>query len=168
VATPAETPHFVSFKVEPEDKQKDGHWRYRATYPKNGRTARFTVEFTINGSTEGKIAQDKGQFNQNGYVQSQAGKGWVVKTGRGSIIADPRSDASVLLADLKTALDATESPARSIRVKELPFEFVVLGENMTHSSDPGRRTGGLVEWELGGYKVILWPWITEESGLLLF
>ena len=47
------------------------------------------------------------------------------------------SDASVLLADLKQALEAKTIPTAPPRVKSLPFTFVNLGDGLSQISGGG-------------------------------
>jgi hypothetical protein len=47
--------------------------------------------------------------------------------GKGRFISEPGSDSGELMQALKKALQAKTLPAKAKRVKELPFEFVVLG-----------------------------------------
>ena len=166
VGQPA-TPTFVRFKIMPLGKQTNNHWRYSAVYSKDGATARFAIDLVLEGEAEGKTVKDEGQFNRPAFSQhSVAPK--KVRAGHGSIIHDPHSDASLLLSDLKIALDATSDPIRSIRVHELPFDFVVLGENMTHTSDPDPI---LVESENGKWiatKLFLGPRDKESQVFFAF
>ncbi len=146
-----EKAYFVRFDVKPIGKQNETHWRYAATYSKGGKTARFNIEFFINGESHGRNVDDAGKFNMPGYVDADSGvTALKVKNGYGSISAESNSDDSVFLVDLKEALDASKIPSRSIRVRNIPFNFVVLGEKMTHTtgvdqtlveSDNGRWIG---------------------------
>jgi hypothetical protein len=60
-----------------------------------------------------------------------------IQSGKGRFIAVPGSDASVLLADLKNALEAKTFPKHSKRVATLPFTFVTFGNNESQSSGAG-------------------------------
>lgn len=53
------------------------------------------------------------------------------------MVAIAGSDATVLLADLKVALEATTQPAKVGRVDSLPFEFVTLGKNKSQATGGG-------------------------------
>ena len=103
---------YVSFDIHPQGPQSETHRLYSAIYQKDGKVARFQVSFDLNSQTNGGI-----------------------RSGRGSFIAVPGSDASTLLADLKEALDATHLPRRSIRVRELPFDVAILGEHQKEKDD---------------------------------
>ena len=52
-------------------------------------------------------------------------------------MAEPGSDASVLLADLKKALEAKALPTKVRRSSTLPFTYAVLGENYSQGSGGG-------------------------------
>lgn len=127
---------FVRLSVLPAGKQDENHWRYRAVYRKGGTTARFLITFAIEGKTKGRSVDDEGQFSEEGRVKANGQPALEVRSGTGSIIAEPGSDASILLTDLKSALDAQHDAPHDIRIKALPFGFVVLGENLVPSSDP--------------------------------
>jgi hypothetical protein len=64
-------------------------------------------------------------------------KDFPVKTGEGRLVAEPGSDASVLLSDLKRALEAKASPVKVQRARTLPFTFVNLGENLSQAPSGG-------------------------------
>lgn len=110
----SDKPFFVMFDLKPEGKQSDTTWLYSCTYAKAGATARFQVAF---------------------QVEPKAGQ-YGIRSGRGSFIAIKGSDPSVLLSDLKNALDATHMPGTKVRVHELPFEVAILGEHQ-HRDDDG-------------------------------
>jgi hypothetical protein len=117
----------VFVEIVPDGPQTDDKMRYLATYKKNGRTARFAVQF---------LAEKN--------LDSQAGMR--IRTGRGSFIAEPRSDNVELLAELKSALAANSIPQKSIRVRELPFTFVFLGENDELGEDGGLKGSATGHW----------------------
>ena len=58
-------------------------------------------------------------------------------TGQGRFLAEPGSDATVILADLQKALEAKTTPAKTQRVQALPFTFVNLGDNLSQASGGG-------------------------------
>lgn len=60
--------------------------------------------------------------------------------GKGKFVAVPESDGTALIAELKKQLEAKRIPARFSRVQELPFEYVVLGQNQP------RAAGSRVKW----------------------
>jgi hypothetical protein len=60
-----------------------------------------------------------------------------MKFGKGAITAVPGSDASILLADLKKALEAKQMPTRMKRANRLPFTYAILGESQSRDSGGG-------------------------------
>ncbi len=52
-------------------------------------------------------------------------------------MAEPGSDASFLLVDLKRALEAKAPPTKVQKLKTLPFTFVNLGDSLSHESGGG-------------------------------
>ena len=89
--------------------------RYEATYEAEGKTARFAIELTA--------ADPSGDPP--------------ISFSSGKLIAVPGSDASVLLRNLKTTLEAKNLPVGVKRVSELPFTAVILGTHDSHSADGG-------------------------------
>jgi hypothetical protein len=89
--------------------------RYSAAYVADGKTARFDIELTMaRPSGQTPFAFTKGKF-----------------------IAVPNSDASGLLAALQKTLQAKTYPANVVRVAELPFHAVILGDHVSHSPNGG-------------------------------
>src|SRR2546423_15713748 len=84
----------VGFDIEPADAQ-GLELKYIATYESGGKTARFRVEFTASKPVDDKESRE-----------------FHIQTGRGKFVAEPGSDASVLLADLKRALGAKVLPSK--------------------------------------------------------
>ncbi|MCI0349312.1 MAG: hypothetical protein L0Z53_07800 [Acidobacteriales bacterium] len=86
---------------------------WSATYHHAGKIARFTIELERDRESIGHgMTFGKGRF------RSQAG-----------------SDASIFLERLKTALEAKRAPKKVTKVARLPFDFVVLGEQLSRSSN---------------------------------
>jgi len=111
------SPGSVGFDIEP--LPSDGsvqHWL--ATYSSKGKTAKFRIELGSSKPLEDKESRD-----------------FDIKHGEGRFLAEPGSDASVLLADLKSALEAKNSPEKIQRARDLPFVFVSFGQNQ--SQEPG-------------------------------
>jgi hypothetical protein len=108
----------IGFDVEPV-KSGNGSSQWLATYASQGKTARFRIEL---GPAQGP---DKPASITN------------IKFGKGRFVAEPGSDASVLLADLKKALEAKTLPAKMQRSSTLPFTFAILGENHSQASGGG-------------------------------
>ena len=86
---------------------------YDCTYVAGGKTARFRLEFKQTRPMSSDIP---------------------VAPGEGKFLAVADSDNSVLLEDLKKALDARHMPGRSPRIPELAFDAVVLGEKQSRST----------------------------------
>ena len=101
-------------------KGQNGSLKLNATYESQGKLAKFAIEF---GSTRN--------------VESKGVKDFPIGTGQGRFLAEPGSDATVLLADLKKALEAKALPAKIQRVQELPFTFVNLGDNLSQAHGGG-------------------------------
>jgi len=112
-------PGSVGFDIAPPEN-RDGSLRLKATHTSRGKTARFIVEFD---RAKPLSAKDAGDFPMT--------------TGVGRLVAEPDSDASSLLANLQTALEAKALPTKVQRVKSLPFTFVNLGDKLSHSSGGG-------------------------------
>jgi len=60
-----------------------------------------------------------------------------MKSGKGRFVAEPGSDASVLLSDLKKALEAKAIPVKVHRTRTLPFTFVNLGDDLSQAPSGG-------------------------------
>jgi len=132
-------PVVVSFGIEPDGKQSPDWWKYKATYTRNGKTARFGVEFLMTKTTSGRVD---------------------VLFGNGSIIAGSKSPNDDLLTDLQSALKASSDPQQEIRVRRLPFRFMIQGENL----DRGRN-GDLIDTVTGNWvkaKLFLGPQQDQE------
>ena len=112
-------PSAIAFDIEPVDSKEPGS-KYLATYASQGKTARFRIELAPS-----KPPGDK----ESRSVRIQAGKG--------RLVAEPGSDASVLLVDLKNALEAKELPSKVQRIESLPFNFVIFGNNNSQASGGG-------------------------------
>jgi hypothetical protein len=95
----------VGFDIRPL-KGQNGSRRLEATYESRRRLAKFAIEF---GPTHN--------------VESKDSKDFPMRTGQGRFLAEPGSDATVLLADLQKALEAKTIPAKTQRVPELPFTY---------------------------------------------
>jgi hypothetical protein len=108
----------VGFQISPLPSE-NGYNRWFATYAAGGKTAKFIIE----------LAQEQ--------TQDDTDKQFVIKFGKGRFVTQPGSDASVLLADLKKALEAKKLPSRVPRSATLPFTFANIGENMSQSGDGG-------------------------------
>jgi len=112
-------PRAVAFDIEqlPSDASAQ-HWL--ATYASKGKTAKFRIELGSSKPIEDKKSKDFG-----------------IQQGQGRFLAEPGSDASVLLADLKNALEAKKFPASVQRARDLHFVFVSFGKNQSQAADGG-------------------------------
>jgi hypothetical protein len=117
----------IGFDLEPA-KSGNGSSQWLATYASQGKTARFRIEL---GPAQGP---DKPASIIN------------IKFGKGRFVAEPGSDASVLLADLKKALEAKTLPTKVQRSSTLPFTFAVLGENHSQASGGGFNANPPGHW----------------------
>jgi hypothetical protein len=98
----------------------NGSLRLTAVYTSQGRTAKFGVEF---GTAK--------------IIDAKDPKDFPMKVGEGRFVSAPGSDASVLLLDLKKALEAKALPSKARRLERLPFTFVNIGENLSQAANGG-------------------------------
>jgi hypothetical protein len=98
----------------------NGSLRLTAIYTSQDRTAKFRVEF---GTAKTVDAKDSKDFS--------------MKVGAGRFVSVPGSDASVLLLDLRKALEAKALPSKALRLETLPFTFVNIGENLSQAANGG-------------------------------
>jgi hypothetical protein len=102
---------WLSFDLlGPEPEERSDATMFHATYRAEGKVARFDFELNTK-----QPSADGLQF--------------------GRFIAVPGSDSSVLLRNLKKTLEAKKLPANTQRASELPFAFILLGNDMSHTSD---------------------------------
>jgi hypothetical protein len=85
----------VGFDIT-QTKRKDGSISVQATYAAQGKLAKFGIEFGPSRKLEGDNAKD-----------------FLAWTGKGEFVAQPGSDATVLLADLQRALGAKAIPSKA-------------------------------------------------------
>jgi hypothetical protein len=107
----------VGFEIE-SLKSENETLRFRATYASPGKLAKFAMKFGPMRTLEDS-------------------KDFPMKTGVGRLVAEPGSDADILLSDLKMALEAKAIPVKVQRVKTLPFTFVNLGDNLSQAPSGG-------------------------------
>jgi hypothetical protein len=107
----------VGFDIEPLPGEK-GSTRWLATYSSQGKMARFEIDLGTSTAIDDKEPV-----------------GFDMKSGKGRLIAVKQSDASVLLLDLKKALEAKVLPTKVQRIDSLPFSFVSFGQNQSQASD---------------------------------
>jgi hypothetical protein len=112
-------PDSVGFDIEqlPGDCSAQ-HWL--ATYVSKGKAAKFRIELGPPKSLEDKESKD-----------------FDIQQGEGRFLAEPGSEASVLLVDLKNALEAKRFPTKVRRARDLPFVFVSLGQNQSQDAGGG-------------------------------
>jgi len=113
----------VGFDIAPA-KVANGTSQWFATYASQGKTAKFRIE----------LDPDKPAANTS------------FKFGKGRFVAEQGSDATVLLADLKKALEAKAVPAKVRRSSTLPFTYAILGENQSQASEGGFNTNPPGNW----------------------
>jgi hypothetical protein len=111
-------PGAVAFDIKPVPSSAGSGWL--ATYQGQGKTAKFRIELEQEKSPDDKESRSLG-----------------IKSGKGRFVAEPGSDPSALLNELKTALEAKSFPVKIHRVNALPFTFVSFGSNQSQSSDGG-------------------------------
>lgn len=109
-------PGAVPFDIHPLPNVDGSEWL--ATYEAEGRTAKFRIAFG-----KAQDSNDKESRNLD------------VKWGTGRFLAEPGSDASILLNQLKTALEAKSLPSKVRRVNALTFTFVSFGSKQSQASD---------------------------------
>ncbi len=108
-------PSSVGFDLAPWPGGGEGQWL--ATYTAQGKTARFVIDL--------------------GPSKSSDSGGIRIGFGDGRFLAQPGSDASVLLLDLKKALEANKLPKKVVRASSLPFTYASLGDHQSQVSDGG-------------------------------
>ena len=121
-----QVPGAVAFEIKALPS-KEGH-EWLATYQGHGKTAKFRIELGNAQSSD----EESRRFDD--------------KSGKGRFVAEPGSDSSALLNELKTALEAKSFPAKVRRVNALPFTFVSFGSNQSQSSDGGFFTNPPGNW----------------------
>lgn len=121
----------VDFDISPILDQT-GQLKWLATYTSQGRTAQFRIE-----------------LGPQKHVAAKGSDDFSFSTGEGRFVAEPGSDSSVLLADLKNALEATSVPRNVQRSESIPFTFVVIGEQLSQA-----RGGGFNAEPAGNWKTI--------------
>lgn len=113
---------WLSFEIQgPEPEPNSDATMFHATYRAEGKVSRF--DFELNSKRPSADGLAFGRF-----------------------IAVPGSDASVFLRNLKTTLTAKKLPANVVRVSELPFAFILLGNDMSHTPDGGMSTDPRGHW----------------------
>lgn len=113
---------WLSFDLlGPEPEEHSDATMFHAIYRAEGKVARFDFELNIKPPSADGL-----QF--------------------GRFIAVLGSDSSVFVRNLKKPLEAKKLPANTQRASELPFAFVVLGNDMSHSADGAMSTEPRGHW----------------------
>lgn len=124
------TSHSIGFDITPLPSG-DGSTLWLATYASQGKIAKFRIELD-----SAKPADSSNSGNSP----------FKFRMSKGAILAEPGSDASVLLADLKRALGAKNLPARVQRSSSLPFACAILGQNQSRVPGGGFRRKPAGNW----------------------
>ena len=117
-------PAFVVFDLEPLPST-DGSKQWIGIYNSTGKIARFRIDFGAAESTPGNPG---------------------VKSGEGTLLPEPGSDSSVLLADLQKALRAKTAHTAPLTKTSVPFTYVNMGDNLSQASAGGFNTNPPGNW----------------------
>jgi len=109
----------VGFDISPVVAAQP-HSEWIATYNSQGKTAKFRILLQSGNSMGGSGTQ-----------------GLEIQSGKGMLIAEPGSDPSILLLDLKKALQAKVLPKKVKRVASLAFDFASFGNKQSRIPDGG-------------------------------
>ena len=101
---------------------------YECTYKARGQTARFRLSYKQTSPIAGEV--------------------FPVGSAEGSFLAVSGSENSILLEDLKKALDAKEFPRKVSRIKELPFNAAIIGEAQSRDASGGYSNRPKGDWTL--------------------
>jgi hypothetical protein len=124
-----EEPPTVSFEIKPAGRAGgplDIHL-YDCTYQAGGKTAKFRLQLKQRGPMTGEIP---------------------MASAEGKFIAVTGSDNSVLLEDLKKALEAKEIPEKYSRIAEVSFDAVVLVQRQSRDASGGYADKPQGDWML--------------------
>jgi hypothetical protein len=122
------SPNSVGFDIESQ-RTDNASQQWLATYTSQGKTAKFRIELRPAKSIKDKELVD-----------------FDIQSGAGRFIAVSGSDASVLLTDLKNALEAKTLPSHSERVATLPFTYVTFGNKQSQASGGGFNAKPAGHW----------------------
>jgi hypothetical protein len=121
-------PGSVAFDIAPlGDGSVSGQWL--ASYLVNGKTAKFRIEL---GSAKEADSEEAKRMN--------------FKFGEGRFVAEPGSDSSILIQDLKKQLEAKKLPTKVKRATTVPFTFADLGENQSRFPDGSFSANPSGDW----------------------
>jgi len=93
----------------------DSSQNWLAAYTDEGRSAKFRIELS-SATTAGNVS-----------------------SGQGKLLPETDSDPLPFLQSLKSALHAQHIPTKIEKTDALPFDYVILGQNQTRSSDDSFR-----------------------------
>jgi hypothetical protein len=97
-------PGSLGFDLERVQENRE----FIATYTAHEKMARFRIQLDPPNSSAKKFVVGKGRF-----------------------LREPRSDAAAILSDLAIVLEAKNVPKQTRRASSIPFEYVILGDNMS-------------------------------------
>jgi hypothetical protein len=106
---------------------KDATRRWDATYSDRGKNAKFIIELGLPRRMDPEA-------------------GLQISSGHGAIVGETGSDASAMLIALAKALEAKHVPAKTQRVSQLPFDYVLLGEHNSQVNGGGFSAKPLGNW----------------------
>jgi hypothetical protein len=120
--------HSVGFDLTPlQTGNASSAWM--GSYTSRGKTARFRIELDPAKEQETKDPKD-----------------FKIATGKGRFVAEPGSDASIFLPELKKTLDAKTLPRGVQRAAFLPFTYVSFGGKMSQTTEGGLNTNPPGNW----------------------
>lgn len=128
-------PRAVGFNFKPMPAE-EGKTLWLASYASQGKVAQFLIELEPGKQKDVKELKD-----------------FRITAGQGRFIAESGSDASILLLQLKSALEAKTLPSKIHRVANLPFTYVNFGGNMSKASGGGLNVNPPGDWT--AFKVFL-------------
>jgi hypothetical protein len=120
----------VGFDIEPVQANSSSQ-QWLATYTSQGKTAKFRIELS---APKPMSDEESRKFGIN------------IESGKGRLIAELGSDASLLLIDLKKALEAKTLPSRVQRVAAVPFTYVSFGNNQSQALGGGFNAKPAGHW----------------------
>jgi hypothetical protein len=117
----------VLFDLKPSSGAVDGQGfrLYDCTYQAQGKTAKFRLQFKQDRPMSGDFP---------------------IAPGEGKFLAVSGSDSSVLLKDLRKALEAKAIPGKPRRIAELAFDAAVIGEHQSRESSGGFSSTPAGDW----------------------
>ncbi len=123
--------HSVAFDITPVPSAANSR-QWIAKYTKGGKTVLFRIFLEDSTPPPGKKIPHS----------------FVIGLGNGRIEAEPGSDDTILLVDLKKALEASELPEHVHKEKSLPFTYVVFGEDQSQVPGGGFQSHPAGHWSV--------------------